>query len=153
MSPNGGDDIHGSFDVLSSSQHLNGHWETLELYLVRTFILFHARCFKIFSNTSVIWFLYKNIIGLSDNICPVYIEILEGPWCMTSIATSNYETGKWHLDSKLRGNLLPASYLNLIDSTWTSIWEFGGFQILNSIFQERFKLRLIAIKKKKQGRD
>ena len=43
VSPNGQNDVHGSLDVLPSSQHLsgNGHWETLELYLVRTFILCH----------------------------------------------------------------------------------------------------------------
>ncbi|XP_022928856.1 nuclear pore complex protein NUP160 [Cucurbita moschata] len=35
VSPNEQNDVHGSLDVLPSSQHLsgNGHWETLELYL------------------------------------------------------------------------------------------------------------------------
>ncbi|XP_022155992.1 nuclear pore complex protein NUP160 isoform X2 [Momordica charantia] len=35
ISPNGGDDVHGSLDVIPVRQHLNGygHWETLELYL------------------------------------------------------------------------------------------------------------------------
>ena len=44
ISPNGGgEDVHGSLDALPSSQQTdgNGHWETLEVYLVCTSILFH----------------------------------------------------------------------------------------------------------------
>lgn len=74
ISSNGGGDGHGSLDVLPSTQYLNGngHWETLELYLVRTFIFFHECCFKKFPNTTAIsvFFLSKIVIGLPGKIWP-----------------------------------------------------------------------------------
>ena len=116
ISPNGGSDVHGSLDALPTSQQTdgNGHWETLEVYLL----------VKIFRIISVICFLYKNIIGHSGNI-----------WSRHIHSSCNFEigeignTGKSCLYSNLWGNILPASYVNSNRLNMDSIWEFGRCEI------------------------